>query len=113
MKYIFFSTLLIFFLSCNNQDSAPTQKNLLNDSLKNSLLGKWGGLGENEPVWEIKKDSIYYYEEGKSYYYFILRGDFIIKRLNSSVALKNIHVYKDTLFFLDDQGLTIKGYRFK
>lgn len=37
----------------------------------------------------------------------------IINFGNSSTVLKNIHVKKDTLFFVDDAGLLIKGYRFK
>lgn len=69
------------------------------DSLKNSLIGKWGGEEENSCVWEITQDSIYYYDQNKSYPYTILEKDLVIKMGESQPKLKDISVKKDTLFF--------------
>jgi hypothetical protein len=39
--------------------------------------------------------------------------DLIIERLESKGILRNISVVEDTMIFYDEQGLTIKGYRFQ
>ncbi len=112
MKYICVLSIL-FFASCNSQPSNNLTKQVTKvDSLKNTLVGKWGGLGENSFVLEIKIDSIYYYQENKSYPYKIVANDLIIERLETKAVLRNISVNKDTLIFYDDQGFKIKGYRF-
>jgi len=105
---------ILFFVSCNNQPSKNVAKKVTEiDSLKNTLVGEWGGLGENSPVWEINVESIYYYQENKSYPYEIIDKDLVIDRFESKGVLRNISVAKDTLTFYDEQGLKIKGYRFK
>jgi len=105
---------ILLFASCNSKTSNKlTKQESKVDSLKNTLLGQWGGLGENSPVLKINIDSIYYYEENKSYPYKIVDKDLIIERLETKGVLRNISVNKDTLIFYDEQGLTTKGYRFK
>lgn len=108
--------LFLLFVCCNiqscNTNNAGKNKPLLVDSLKAKLIGNWGGLGEDSPVWEIKHDSIYYYQEQKTYPYQIVGSDLIIERLDTKGILKNISVLKDTLMFYDEQGLQITGYRF-
>lgn len=83
------------------------------DSLKIKLQGQWGGLEEDSPVLEITYDSIYYFEEKKSYSYQIIGKDLIIHRTQSVGVLRNISVLKDTMTFCDDQEFSIKAYRFK
>jgi hypothetical protein len=114
MKIIYILIFLLF-ISCNTQNSndKTTKKIIEVDSLKSKLLGHWGGLGEDNPVWEIKIDSIYYYQEKKTSPYQIVDMDMIIERPESKGILRNISVVEDTMTFYDEQGLTIKGYRFK
>jgi hypothetical protein len=89
------------------------------DSMKNSLIGKWGGLNERTPVWKFSHDSIYYYDQDKSYPYSIIGNDLVINMGEKQPKLKNIAVYKDTLFFYtiissekEVYGLT-KAFRYK
>lgn len=113
VKGIYF-VLTLIFIACNQHDKKNTssKKVTMEDSLKIKLIGKWGGIGEGTPVWDIRPDSIYYYERSAAYPYKILNGDFIINLPSSKGVLKQISVIKDTMFFLDEQGNTIKGYRF-
>ena len=107
-------SFFIFFVSCNNGDPNTTEKkrDTKVDVLKTKLLGKWGGLGEDSAVFEIKIDSIYYLQEKKTYPYKILNNDLVIERNGSKGILRNIIVIEDTMTFNDEQGLTTKGYRF-
>lgn len=113
MKTIYLG--LIFFISCQEHFNSKNQyvkKITPEDSLKETLVGQWGGLGEDSPVWEIKKDSIYYFQRSTAYAYRILNGDFLISFPEATGIFKKIYVVKDTLFFLNEQGGLIKGYRF-
>ncbi len=113
--FIFLITQLILFVACNTaQKDADIDKiSKTEDSIQNNFVGKWGGLGEALPVWDIRKDSIYYYQYSKAYAYKIINKNMVINFGNSVALLKNITVKNDTLFFIDDVGLLIKGYRFK
>lgn len=113
LKRIYFLLTLIF-AACDQQDSKniPSKKMAADDSLKINLIGKWGGLGESTPVWNIMPDSIYYYDRSTAYPYKILNGDFIIYLPESKGVLRHVTVIKDTMSFLDEQNNTIKGYRF-
>lgn len=97
MKYI----LIICFLICVGCENKKPQiiKVSRIDSIKSSLVGKWGGRDERIPGWKITNDSIYYYDQNKSYPYTILENDFVIDMGESKPILKNISVNKDTLFF--------------
>lgn len=113
MLYFLF---IIFLIGCKEK---PDMKSNLadmkdrNSSLSDSLLGKWGGPGESTPVFEIRKDSIYYLERSVAYPYKIIDRDFIIYFPDHSATLRGIRVDHDTIFFSDDQGLTTIGIRFK
>lgn len=113
MKLIFFS-IVILFITCNEHSGSKNKlpdKPTHDDTLKSKLIGKWGDF-EN-PMWDIRMDSIYYFERSTAYLYKISNNDLIIYLPESKGILRNIHVIKDTLFFLDEQGLIVKGYRFK
>ena len=111
MKIIFLS-IAVLFISCNEQMHS-INKLTHEDSLKIELKGQWGGLGEDGAVWDFRKDSIYYYNRSAAYPYKIINRDLIIYLPESKGILKNIRVIKDTLFFLIDQGLTAKAFRFR
>ena len=105
------------FNSCNSiqYDTKQRQKYLEDYKaiLKQNLLGKWGGLGENKPIWDIKKDSIFYFDSSKSYAHKVVGKDLIIQYENTRVVFRNIQVNMDTLFFIEpDSGLPTTAYRF-
>ena len=112
MKSIFF-TIVILFISCNEGSTSKSKlsNTNFNDTLKMKLIGKWGDT--KNAMWDIRWDSIYYFERSESFPYKILNNDLIIYPPESKGILRNIRVIKDTLFFLDEEGSTIKGYRFK
>lgn len=122
MKYIFFLfSLPILLFSCQekkadheNAEGVATKahveiKPVTVDPLRMKLLGLWGG--KDGPIWEIKTDSIYYFNESKAYPYKLINGDFVIYRTNITGTLWNISVSGDTLKFDDEQGLPVRGYR--
>jgi hypothetical protein len=97
MKKQFFIFLLLF-TACQQKKPAII-KISIEDSFRNSLIGKWGGLNESHPVWKISHDSVYYYSQNKSYPYSIAGNDLIIDEGLEQPLLKNVSVIKDTLFF--------------
>lgn len=105
----------IFLTACNTRTSNNTSTKRLTkeDSLRLTIVGSWGGPGEDSPVFKIAIDSIYYFQHKRSYPYMIADRDVIIEFPDSKGVLKNVFVVKDTLNFEDEQGLKIKGYRFK
>lgn len=104
--------LILVFSSCKQSSIKNKQGSLdkVNDSLISTLVGKWGAR-TGEPVWEIARDSMYYFEEGKSYAYTIHSKDMVVKYKGSPFVLANIKVSKDTLFFTANYGGVIKAFR--
>lgn len=97
MKYCIFILTLLFLYSCNDQ--IVSIKNMTSkDSLILSIQGSWKGF-KGEPIWDIRPDSIFYYSENKSYYYFIHDNDIVVLYKNGPYRLKNITVTNDTFFF--------------
>lgn len=112
MKYLYLLIVVLCF-SCNEYHSSRNKLShppTSNDSLKIKILGKWGDF--KNPMWDIREDSIYYFERSVAYPYKILNDNLIIYLPKSNGILRKIHVIKDTLFFLDEEGLTVKAYRF-
>ena len=107
--------IFVLFISCN-QNKTETVKSALsgntNDSLTSALMGKWGTF-DGEPIWEIKKDSLYYFSEKKSYYYLIHNKDIIVLYKEGPFMLSNIHFSKDTLFFKITHGGIVEMLRIK
>jgi hypothetical protein len=68
------------------------------DSLALSIQGSWKGF-KGEPIWDIRPDSIFYYSENRSYFYFVHNNDMIVLYKNGPYKFKNIRVTNDTLFF--------------
>src|SRR5260221_9437900 len=91
--------ITLYFFGCNNNhaNNAIAQNISKEDSLKNELIGTWGGDGK-APTWNIGIDSIYFYDRSTSYAYKIISPDLVIYLPQSKWALKNISVIKDTMF---------------
>lgn len=106
----------ISLIGCKDKPDtkASPQPHYAKDSLtlKDSLIGKWGGRAENRPMWDIRKDSIYYFDRSIAYPYKIINRDFIIYFPDHKAVLRNIKVDHDTIFFFDEIGL-VRGYRSK
>ena len=95
LRTIFF---LVLVSSCRNNSSKVSAIPRV-DSIKSSLIGKWGGSDESGAVWRITHDSIYSYNDNKSYPYEIIGNDLVFYNGQSKPHLRNISVIKDTLFF--------------
>ena len=85
-----FLICLIILSSCQGKTNNTKVKTTSQvDSFRNSLIGKWGGLKESNPVWKITHDSIYYYGQDKSYAYEVEGNDLVWEFDSSQVRLKN------------------------
>lgn len=93
-----FIICLVICVSCKNKKPQIIKVSKI-DSIRSSLVGKWGGRDGRKPVWKITQDSIYYYSQDKSYPYTILENDFVIDMGESKFRMKDISVKDDTLFF--------------
>ena len=114
--FVFFLLHVFLFASCNDNkkgDANPKKKNNNERVKKNKMIGKWGGLGEATPVWDIREDSIYYFQHSKAYKYELIDKDMVVNFENYRPVFKNIHVVNDTLFFIDDIGISVRVFRFK
>lgn len=88
----------------------PPPKNELN----NAIIGKWGGLGEERPVWEITNDSFYFKVTSKVTTYEIFKNDVIIHNPEMTTVLSNVRIIGDTLLFRDKMGdMEIRVFRIK
>jgi hypothetical protein len=91
-------------LGCKNSTETQVKEDEIKkiDSLKKTLIGKWGGDDRKFVAWDITKDSIIYPETKKAYKYEIINGDFIFQRDEYLCRLERIQVSGDTLkFYLD------------
>ena len=102
----------------NKKSSNPNIKDSNNrsDSIRLTLLGKWGAPDE-KPGWEIKADSIYYYDKDSAYPYFLKGDTFLVKfpDRDTATAFGKIYVIKDTLRIVQyyRDNLIISAYRYK
>ena len=96
MKYVYL-VFITFLFSCSEQNKS-VQKVSFEDTIKNILIGKWGGASDNLPVWQIGKDSIYYFEHSRAYPYKIVGHNMIISLPINQEKLGNIHIIMNTLF---------------
>jgi hypothetical protein len=115
-KIVVIGVLLMFFLiGCKEKSKVrlSVQSNVQNDCLRDSLIGQWGELN-SKPVWNIQKDSIYYFGRSIAYPYKIINHDFVIYFPDHSAVLRSIRVDNDTMFFfLKGDPLLVKAYRIK
>jgi hypothetical protein len=100
MKYYLFILSVLFLNSCNNL-SQEVKNMTSKDSINLSIQGSWIG-DKKTPIWDIRPDSIFYYSENRSYYYFIHGNDMIVLYKSGPYKLENIRVTNDTLFFKID-----------
>jgi len=109
MRQLFFFLSISFLFSCNSQ--LKTEKHVTSvNSLSLAIQGDWGGF--DGPTWAFGPDSVFYYSENKSYYYFIHHNDAIVLYKNGPFKLKNIRILNDTLFCGVD-GINVKFFRQK
>ena len=98
------------FLGCRHYDRTHHTSKI--DSLRKNIVGLWGGLNEDRPVWNIGLDSIYYYQQGKAYKYKLYEDSLVIQFPDHVYSLQGINVIADTLEFHDEVG-KIYAYRTK
>lgn len=135
MKKLLFIPLLLIMLSCNS-NSTNNKRNIIakNDPAKKvdgtknkqtanttssssdvskDIIGIWAINGEENPIFEINKDSIYYPEHSVSYKYKITGDSIRIKydwgEPSFTFKLKN----KDTLIIKSMGGDTVYQHRIK
>ena len=114
MKLILFAAILSL-LSCTDASSNKKRaRETKTDSLRLQLIGKWGGLGEDSPVWEITADSIHFFGAGETFPWKLSGADLIINRNGPSLIFSKVSVIRDTMiFFNEDTSASISSYRFK
>jgi hypothetical protein len=103
------SLLLCIILTCCNSSDIPKHTNP--NSLQKNIIGKWGGAEGESAIWEIKSDSIYYFEEQKSYACRLSGDSLMVDYKEGTFYLRDITVVNDTMVFYDESGLKISGYR--
>jgi hypothetical protein len=83
------------------------------DSLRQKILGKWGGI-EGPPGLDIREDSIYYYQLNVTRPYFFKGDTLLIKFLDRDtiITLGKIMFDHDTLIW-EKQGVRTYAYRYK
>ena len=107
--------LILLIISCNRSVNRSPQQDLstsTRDSLISTLVGKWG-TDEGKPIWEIKKDSLYYFSEKKSYYYLLHNKDLVVLYKEAPFILTDAHVLNDTLFFKIHDSITVETFRIR
>lgn len=134
MKKLLFIPLLLIMLSCNsnsiNSKHTTTKTHLAknvdgaknkqttntispNNEVSKSIIGIWAINGEENPIFEINKDSIYYPEHSVSYKYKItgdsIRIGYDEGEQNFAFKLKN----KDTLIIKSLGEDTVYHHRLK
>ena len=120
MYKIFLLTCLILGIAaCNSPIQQPADPDKqFSDSLWNVISGKWGGV-TGGAVWEIKKDSITYSEEGMIYPCWLKKDTFLVKfpDRDSATIFGTFEVSGDTLKMVerwnDGSKSTTFAYRAK
>lgn len=109
LKKFSLSTFLIL-VSCNYHVADSNSKL---DSLKKNVVGFWGGPGEDSPIWKITTDSVYYFDQKKSYLYKLYDDSLVLYLTGNNVALNDFDVKGDTLSFKNEVGIKISAIRLK
>ncbi len=82
-----------------------------NQYLVENVVGKWGALNGSDPLFTFSSDSFFVNDISKGYHYQIINKSIIIDYPNVFRVLRNVKVNEDTLSFIDDYGVVVKGYR--
>ncbi len=109
MRILFYIVFLqVCFVACsyNNQPTDPDK--LYSDSLWNVISGKWGGV-TGDAVFEIRKDSITYSEEGMVYPCWLKKDTFSLKfpDRDTATVFGRLGVSGDTLKIFENYN----GYK--
>ena len=105
----------MIFVACNSfNNEKKADDEITENELKEKLIGKWSGLGQKNPVWEITKDTFYYRVSSKAFSYEVIGNDVFVNRPDYPVILNDVRILNDTLIFYDSaSSMEIKGYRIK
>jgi hypothetical protein len=95
MKNYLLSFSTVCLLSCNNQIKEIKRSNT-QGKLYALTQGSWGNDGV--PILDFQPDSLFYYSENKSYYYFVHNDKLIVLYKNGPYSIENIKLLNDTLF---------------
>lgn len=110
MKKITTAILILFTLiiSCNH----PENKKDNYDSLKQKVIGEWGGE-ERVPGLYISTKSVYSTSWKDSCPYFFIKDTFFVKFSDRDTATPfgKMSVNKDTLTWVDREGMKTFAYR--
>ncbi len=100
--------LQVCFVGCSNKNQPADPDKQFSDSLWNVISGKWGGV-TGDAVWEIKKDSITYYEEGMVYPSWLKKDTFSVKfpDRDTATVFGRLGVSGDTLKIFENYN----GYK--
>jgi len=92
-------TLLVVILSVAITLSVIGQKSSLD---KKQLLGVWLTKADLVQDFEIRKDSIYYIDQEKSYKYVLTKADTLIIYFDGFINKSKVIIRKDTLILAGD-----------
>ena len=106
--------IALIFVGCQDQLNSSQRLRLpltYFDSLKMTIIGRWGPLGDDVPIWDIRKDSFYIFDRSTAYFYKLSNDSLIIDLDSSKHVLHNLIVDRDTLIFSDEPGTKIRFFR--
>ncbi|QIL76320.1 hypothetical protein [Hymenobacter sp. HDW8] len=103
---------LVVLSACDSRQNAMSEKgdSIMNsvdkeliDNFNSKILGSWTDSANNNAVFEIRKDSIYYIDQFAAYKY-RLRGDSIVIFYPDLKFSGSISFHKDTLIITSIDG---------
>ncbi|MBI3137162.1 MAG: hypothetical protein HYZ15_01115 [Sphingobacteriales bacterium] len=117
MRKIYLLSILFIFSACKYEKNKAQNNDIAkigNDSLRIKIMGKWGGK-EGGPVFEIRKDSIYYYGKDSSYLYKLEGDTFSVKfnKIDSFTLFGKLRVSHDTLRIIEYQAYNQVTYAYR
>ncbi|QNL20549.1 hypothetical protein HZR84_00810 [Hyphobacterium sp. CCMP332] len=111
--------VIIFIIQCNsksqNQTKFNNQENQTDyQNFKSQLIGVWGEQGEENALFQISNDSIYYFDHmDNPLAYELKEGVLAINYSGQILKNKIVKLNSDTLQFINPSGEHIKLYKRK
>lgn len=104
MKDVVHCIVVVVCCACLACNSNSIKIRSSENSLQSLLTGTWGNPREDDPVWKIDKDSIYYLQQNKAYSYRLQDNDVLINNQEYPMELKDISFKDDTIYFHANDG---------